>query len=326
MKQIGLLFGMLVLSAGMIFAQDNTSNAQSGNNGNSAQSTTTTTTNSQTTTSQTPSDQGSNSASDQNNNNDTHQTTVSERDQQQNQTRKQQAVHDDNAAAQMKDNAKNATSASGEEHDKAVARLDSAAADLNQLLAAPDNGIPDKVFTSAKCVAIVPDMIKGGFIFGAEHGRGVASCKLANGGWSAPAFFTMTGGNWGAQIGVEGVDLVMLIMNENGMNQLLSSKWKIGGNASASAGPVGRTAAADTNLKFNAEILTYSRSRGAYAGAVVNGAHIAPDENAMTGYYGSSSTNFRNVLTGKVHDPQGHNDKFLATLHRNRTEVNAEAH
>lgn len=324
MKRIGLLFGLLALSAAMMFAQDNTSNAQSNTSGNSAQSTTTTTTNTQTTTSQTPSDQNSNNASQ--NSDNSQQSTVSEREQEHNQTRKQQAEHDDNAAAEMKDNAKNATTATGEEHDKAVARLDSAAADLNQLLAAPDNGIPDSVFTKAKCVAIVPDMIKGGFIFGAEHGRGVASCRLANGSWSAPAFFTMTGGNWGAQIGVEGVDLVMLIMNQNGMNQLLSSNWKIGGNASASAGPVGRTAAADTNWKFNTEILTYSRSRGIYAGAVINGAHIGTDDNAMTGYYGNSNANFRKVLTGKVNDPQSHNDKFVAALHRNRTEVNAEAH
>ncbi len=301
MKQIGILFGMLVLSAGMILAQDSTST--SGNNDNSAQSTTTTTT----TTSHT----------DQNN-------TATPSDQTTDNSRKRAAVRDENAADAAKDRASDAGTKNGEEHDKAVARLDDAAKDLNQLLAAPDNGIPDTVFTKAKCVAVVPSMIKGGFIFGAEHGRGVASCRLPNGGWSAPAFFTMTGGSWGAQIGAEGVDVVMLIMNDNGMNQLLSAKFKIGGAASASAGPVGRDAAASTSWKMNSEILTYSRSRGLFAGATLNGTAIHSDDNAMQGYYGRN-VGFRPVLTGKVKDPAG-KDAFVATLQRNRAEVNAQAH
>jgi SH3 domain-containing YSC84-like protein 1 len=195
---------------------------------------------------------------------------------------------------------------------------------LNQLLAAPDTGIPDQVFTKAKCVAVVPSLVKGGFVFGAEHGRGVASCRLANGGWSAPAFFTMTGGSWGAQIGAEGVDLVMLIMNDNGMNQLLSSKFKVGGSASAAAGPVGRQAAADTSWKANAEVLTYSRSRGLFAGATLNGTAIKPDDDAMRAYY-NRTVGFRPVLTGQVKDMQA-NNVFLSTLRRSRAEVNAQAH
>ena len=167
-------------------------------------------------------------------------------------------------------------------------------------------------------------MIKGGFVFGAEHGRGVASCRLPNGGWSAPAFFVITGGSWGAQIGAEGVDLTMLIMNQNGMNQLLSSKWKIGGSASAAAGPLGREAAAGTNWKMNTEILTYSRARGLFAGATINGANIKTDEDAMRAYYGRT-VGFRPVLTGQVKDPMPHN-RFLATLEKNRAEVNAQAH
>jgi lipid-binding SYLF domain-containing protein len=301
MKRIGILFGMLVLSAGMILAQDSTST--SGNNDNSAQSTTTTTT----TTSHT----------DQNN-------TATPSDQTTDNSRKRAAVRDENAADAAKDQANDAGTKSGEEHDKAIARLDDSAKDLNQLLAAPDNGIPDTVFTKAKCVAVVPSMIKGGFIFGAEHGRGVASCRLPNGGWSAPAFFTMTGGSWGAQIGAEGVDVVMLIMNDNGMNQLLSAKFKIGGAASASAGPVGRDAAASTSWKMNSEILTYSRSRGLFAGATLNGTAIHSDDNAMQGYYGRN-VGFRPVLTGKVKDPAG-KDAFVAALQRNRAEVNAQAH
>ena len=293
MKRLGILFGLMVLSAGMVLAQDNTSSSNS-------TTTTTTTTSDQDSAKATPSEQ-----------------TV-------NNSRKAAAQNEENAADNEKQAAKDAGTKTGEEHDKAVARLDDAAKDLNQLLAAPDNGIPDSVFTKAKCVAVVPSMIKGGFIFGAEHGRGVASCRLQNGGWSAPAFFTMTGGSWGAQIGAEGVDVVMLIMNDNGMNQLLSAKFKIGGAASASAGPVGRQAAADTSWKMNSEILTYSRARGLFAGATLNGTAIHDDENAMTGYYGRN-VGFRPVLTGKVKDT-GKADTFLSTLRRNRAEVNAQAH
>lgn len=289
MKRLGILLGLLVLSAGMVFAQDNTSTSSN---------TTTTTTAS----------------------NDQSQAS----DQAQDNSRKAAAEKDENAADSEKQAAKDAGTKTGEEHDKAVARLDDSAKDLNELLAAPDNGIPDSVFTKAKCVAVVPSLIKGGFIFGAEHGRGVASCRLPNGGWSAPAFFTMTGGSWGAQIGAEGVDLVMLIMNDNGMNQLLSAKFKIGGSASASAGPVGRQAAADTSWKMNSEILTYSRSRGLFAGATLNGTAIHDDETAMTGYYGRN-VGFRPVLTGQVKD-MGGADTFLSTLRRNRAEVNAQAH
>ena len=240
-------------------------------------------------------------------------------------SRQQAATKDENAADAAKANASDAGTKEGEEHDKAVARLDDAAKDLNQLLGAPDQGIPDQVFTKAKCVAVIPSMIKGGFIFGAEHGRGVASCRLANGKWSAPAFFVATGGSWGAQIGAEGVDVVMLIMNDNGMNQLLSSKFKVGGNASAAAGPVGREAAASTNWKMNTEILTYSRARGLFAGATLNGVVVKADEDAMRGYYGRTA-GFRPALTGQIKDP-GHSDAFLAALHHNRTEVtNAQAH
>src|ERR1700678_4275981 len=179
------------------------------------------------------------------NNSTTAQTPDSQKD-----VNKNAAAQEENAADQEKQNAKNAGTKEESEQDKAMARLDDSAKDLNQLIAAPDNGIPDQVFGKAKCVAVVPSMIKGGFIFGAEHGRGVASCRLPNGGWSAPAFFAMTGGSWGAQIGAGGVDLVLLIMNDNGMNQLLSAKFKIGGSASASAGPVGRQAEADTSWKM----------------------------------------------------------------------------
>ncbi len=292
MKRFGILVGLLMLGACMVWAQDNTStsnNTQTTATNNSAQNTTS-------------SEQSTDNA------------------------RKNAAEREENAADADKQAAKDAGSKAGSERDKAMARLEDSAKDLNELLAAPDNGIPDEVFTKAKCVAVVPSLIKGGFIFGAEHGRGVASCRLPNGGWSAPAFFTMTGGSWGAQIGAEGVDLVMLIMNDNGMNQLLSAKFKIGGAASASAGPVGRDAAASTSWKMNSEILTYSRSRGLFAGATLNGTAIHSDDDAMRGYY-DHTVGFRPVLTGQVKDPTGAGkDAFLATLQRNRAEVNAQAH
>ena len=124
-------------------------------------------------------------------------------------------------------------------------RLDAAVADLNRLTSAPDKGIPQDILSGAKCVAIVPNLVKAGFIFGAEGGRGVATCRV-NGEWSAPAFFTIAGGSWGAQIGVAGTDLVMLFMNHEGAKHLLAADWKIGADAGIAAGPWGRDASANT--------------------------------------------------------------------------------
>jgi SH3 domain-containing YSC84-like protein 1 len=180
-------------------------------------------------------------------------------------------------------------------------RLDHAGRVLHEIMAAPDNGIPEEVLEHAKCVAVVPHMIKGGFVFGAENGRGVTTCRTAN-GWSAPAFFAITGGSWGLQIGVEGVDLVMIIQNEKGMQQLLASKFQLGGDASAAAGPVGRHASADTDWKLNTEILTYSRARGAFAGLTLTGASIRRDDDSMRAIYGRHVTT-RAALTGKVAAP-----------------------
>ena len=338
MKRIGILFGLLLLSVCMVWAQDNANSSGNTNSGNDNAAQSQTTTSSTTTTTTTTGNGNSANDSTQNNSSDTDNSaqqsdqtqsnqnapTVTEQKKATDQSRKDAAVNNENAADAEKEKAKNETTKSASDRDKTMARLDDAAKNLDQLLAAPDNGIPDSVFTKAKCVAVIPSMIKGGFVFGAEHGRGVASCRLANGSWSAPAFFEMTGGSWGAQIGAEGVDLVMLIMNQNGMNQLLSSKWKLGANASAAAGPVGRQAAADTNLKMNTEILTYSRSRGLFAGATINGANIKPDDDAQRAYYGRT-VSFRPVLTGEVKDPS-HHDVFTATLQKNRAEVNAQAH
>ncbi len=182
-----------------------------------------------------------------------------------------------------------------------IDRLNSASKDLSELMNAPDSAIPSEVLESAKCVAIVPSMIKGGFVFGGQHGRGVATCRTGN-GWSAPAFFTLTGGTWGLQIGVESVDLVMLIMNDKGVQDLLSSNFKLGAEAGVAAGPVGREAQASTDWKLKAEVLTYSRTRGLFAGLDLSGAAIRPDDDSTTAFYGRNY-DFRNVLTGGVKAP-----------------------
>ncbi len=180
-------------------------------------------------------------------------------------------------------------------------RLVHAGAVLQEIMAAPDKGIPDEVLEHAKCVAVVPHLVKGGFVFGAEGGRGVATCRTPE-GWSAPSFFAITGGSWGLQIGVEGIDLVMIIQDQKGMDRLIGSKFEIGADASAAAGPVGRHASADTDWKLNAEILTYSRARGVFAGVTLNGAAIRRDDDSTEAIYGSAIPT-REILRGEVTPP-----------------------
>jgi lipid-binding SYLF domain-containing protein len=175
--------------------------------------------------------------------------------------------------------------ATEDDDNKAADRVKSAATVLEEIQAAPDTGIPDEVMGSAECVAVVPSMLKAGFVFGARYGRGVASCRTAK-GWSDPAFFTVEGGSFGLQIGGQAVDLVMLIMNQKGMETLLSSKFKLGADASVAAGPVGRHAAADTDWKMRAQILSYSRARGIFAGLELNGAVIKIDRESTREFYG----------------------------------------
>jgi SH3 domain-containing YSC84-like protein 1 len=145
-------------------------------------------------------------------------------------------------------------------------RIETAANVLNEIMGTPDKAIPDKVMHDAECIAVIPSMVKIALGFGGNHGKGVAVCRLENGRWSAPAPITITGGSWGLQLGGQAVDFVLVVMNQQGMQHLLSSKFKIGADASAAAGPVGRDAAADTDWKMTAEILTYSRARGLFAG------------------------------------------------------------
>jgi len=202
----------------------------------------------------------------------------------------------------------------------ATERLDNAANVLHEVMNTPDQGIPQEVMDHAKCVAVVPHMIKGGFVFGAEGGRGVATCRTAS-GWSAPAFFSVEGGSWGLQIGVEGIDLVMVFQNDKGMEHLLASKFKVGGDASAAAGPVGRHASASTDWKMNAEILTYSRAKGAFAGLTLNGAAVHTDDDSMVAVYGPGVTE-RQVLTGKVPPPASAH-AFLAAVRGAKAEASA---
>ena len=185
--------------------------------------------------------------------------------------------------------------------EDSVERLQNSAAVLKEIMNAPDKGIPEEVLDGAKCIVVVPHLIKAGFIVGGKHGRGVASCRT-NAGWSAPAFISVGGGSWGLQIGAEGVDLVMLVMNDKGLQHLLSSKFQLSGEGSAAAGPVGRHASAGTDWKMNAELLTYSRSKGAFAGLTLEGAVVEQDSDSTEAIYGKDIP-FRKVLTGNVTPP-----------------------
>jgi lipid-binding SYLF domain-containing protein len=190
----------------------------------------------------------------------------------------------------------------GSAREDSVARLHSSVDVLHSIMATPDKGIPEEVLSNAKCIVVVPDLIKGGFIFGGKHGRGIASCRTS-GGWSSPAFVSVGGGSWGLQIGVEGVDLVMLVMNEQGFQHLLSSKFALTGEGSVAAGPVGRHASAGTDWKMNTQVLTYSRSRGAFAGITLEGAVIQQDDDSTRAIYGKHMM-FRKILSGKVSTPE----------------------
>jgi lipid-binding SYLF domain-containing protein len=179
-------------------------------------------------------------------------------------------------------------------------RLDAATKVLTEIMSVPDKAIPDKVMNDAKCIAVVPSMVKIAVGFGGSHGKGVATCRTEAGRWSAPAPITITGGSWGLQLGGQAVDLVMIVTNDNGMQHLLSSKFKLGADASAAAGPVGRDAAADTDVKMRAEVLTYSRARGIFAGIDLNGSAITQDKDETRILYGKFIP-FSDILAGKVH-------------------------
>src|SRR5271168_1277651 len=198
-----------------------------------------------------------------------------------------------------------------EANTKASGRVEAAGTVLDEIQAAPDKGIPQEILGSAECVAVVPSLLNGGFVFGARYGRGVASCRTEK-GWSSPAFFTIGGGSFGLQIGGQATDVVMLIMNKGGMDNLLSSQFKLGGDASAAAGPVGRHASADTDWKMRAEVLTYSRSRGLFAGLELSGAVIKQDKNSTREFYGRMVP-FKTALKGDIEAPKA-SYPFLSSL------------
>ena len=215
-------------------------------------------------------------------------------------------------AATDQNTGQRATEKHTQNRSKADDRLQNAAQVLQQVMGTPDKGIPEEILKGAKCIAVVPHMLKAGFVFGAENGKGVATCRTPNGGWSAPAFFTITGGSWGLQIGAEGVDLVMMIMNDKGMQKMLDAKLRVGAQASAAAGPVGRHASAGTDYKLDTQMLTYSRSKGAFAGATLEGSDIRPDRDSTLAVYGRYFTP-RAILTGKVRPPAAARS-FLAAV------------
>lgn len=186
---------------------------------------------------------------------------------------------------------------------KVVDRLDASIDTLADMTKAADNGIPQELLENSHCVIVIPGMKKAGFIFGAKYGRGFASCRRpSNAGWSAPAAMRVEGGSVGFQIGASETDVVLLVMNDRGMKHLLSDKFTIGGDATAAAGPVGRGASAQTDAMMHAEMLSYSRSRGLFAGISLEGATLRPDDDANRELYGRKTTN-RQILTGNMKTP-----------------------
>jgi lipid-binding SYLF domain-containing protein len=166
-----------------------------------------------------------------------------------------------------------------------------AATVLKEIMNAPDKAIPQKTMNKAECIAVFPQVIKGGFIVGGRGGRGVASCRMAGGGgWSAPAYFSMKGGSFGLQIGAEATDFVLLFMNEKAMDSLLKSKFTLGGDASVAAGPVGREVGAETDAAMNAQVLSYSRSKGVFGGLELKGTTITAEKKMISGAYGEGTT------------------------------------
>lgn len=184
---------------------------------------------------------------------------------------------------------------------KLASRLEAAREVLESVMSTPDKQIPDSILAQAQCVAVVPGMLKGAFIFGAEYGQGVVTCRTGH-GWSGPVFIRMAGGSWGFQIGGKGTDLVLVAVNNKGMQDLLQSKFQIGAGASAAAGPVGRTAGASTNWKMQSELLTWSRSKGLFAGVDLNGVSVTQNEEDTNVFYGGPHS-FHSILSGEVPVP-----------------------
>jgi lipid-binding SYLF domain-containing protein len=183
-----------------------------------------------------------------------------------------------------------------------VERLQSGATVIKEIMSAPDSGVPEEVIDNAKCIAVIPSMLKAAFGVGGAYGKGVASCRTDK-GWSAPAFFSLRGGSFGFQIGGQAADIIMLVMNDEGMNNLLESKFKLGADASVAAGPVGRHADASTDWKMRAQVLTYSRTRGIFAGISLNGAVLTQHKDDTRDFYGRMVP-FKTILRGNIASPK----------------------
>jgi lipid-binding SYLF domain-containing protein len=196
-----------------------------------------------------------------------------------------------------------AFSAVASDREDDVSRIHHSADVFDQIMKAPDQGIPAGLLEKAKCIAIIPGDVKFAFIFGGNYGRGLATCRTADGQWSAPLFLAVDGGSVGYQIGGSSTDLVMLFMNDHALHSLLSDKFKLGGDASVAAGPVGRTAAADTDVKLNSEILSYSRAKGVFAGVSLQGAVVQADKSGDEAMYGAGADR-HNILSGQVAVPE----------------------
>jgi SH3 domain-containing YSC84-like protein 1 len=183
------------------------------------------------------------------------------------------------------------------------ARVDAAKLVLDQIMGAGDRSIPMNILEQATCVAVVPGLLKGAFVFGGQYGQGVVTCRTGH-GWSAPVFIRMAGGSFGFQIGGQSTDLVLVAVNDRGFQDLLKNKFKIGGDASAAAGPVGRSGQAATDWKMNAELLSYSRNKGLFAGIDLDGTSVSQNQEDTNTYFGTMHT-FESVLKGDVAVPQG---------------------
>src|SRR5579862_3455097 len=190
-------------------------------------------------------------------------------------------------------------------------RLDAAKLVMDQILHTPDNTIPLNILEQATCVGVIPSVKKGAFVFGAEYGQGVVTCRTGH-GWSAPVFIRLAGGSFGFQIGGQATDLVLVAVNDRGFQDLLKSKFKLGGDVAASAGPVGRNSQAATDWKMNAELLTYSRSKGLFAGIDLNGATVSQNSEDTEVYFGQAH-GFQSVLRGDVEVPAGA-EPFVRTV------------
>jgi lipid-binding SYLF domain-containing protein len=201
----------------------------------------------------------------------------------------------------------------GEKRSEPVKRLDEAAAVFTEIMAAPDNGIPQELLENAHCIVIVPGLKTAAFIFGGKYGKGYLSCR-ARRGWSAPGAVRIEGGSVGFQIGGSETDLIMLVMNERGSDKLLSSKFTLGAEGSVAAGPVGRTATAQTDAQMKADILSWSRSQGLFAGLALEGATLRQDLDDNAALYGKKLQN-REIVTQGVRPPQAA-AKLLALLNK----------